>query len=227
MQTKPADHDDRSTLDAGGSRRGPPLALCFVFVAALGFGFGFGTNQIPAPEHFGPMWLADFAAPYALLPFLAGAWAVPHQAGAIAAGLIVEFAAFFGYYTELIVDTGGGWVNLLTLHNSWLGFEIFAGVVFGYLGHLWWRRGSVVAGLTCAAIPILEPLVRLARVDAWWFRRLPALNFYPSEYPRSTWNLTLWAAELLVGVALAWLVLRHRPWRTTNQAVHPRADAGW
>jgi hypothetical protein len=178
-------------------------------VVALGFAFGLGTNQLPAPDHFGPMWLAELAAPYAILPFAAGAWTYRGAAAAVVAGLAVELAAFFGYYAELMVDTHSPWTSLLVPHNPWLFFELFGGTVFGYLGHLWWRRRSVVAGLVCAAIPVLEAFVRFLRVDAWVFRRVPTLHFYPSVYPRSLWNVSLWLTEALVGLVLAWAVVRY------------------
>lgn len=199
--------------DVVGADRMPLLAAVgrLLVVAVAGFAFGFGTNQIPAPDHFGPIWIANVAAPYALLPFAAGAWALRTPWGAVLAGNVMVFAAFAGFYTELLTDTGTSYWALLTGNNPWLVFELFAGTVFGYLGHRWWHRRSLVAVLLCASIPIAEPLVLVTGLDAWVFRSLPFLNLYPAVYPRSAWNLTVWGVEAAIGLALAGLAVRqHR-----------------
>ena len=102
------------------------------------------------------MWLAELAAPYAILPFVAGAGTCRRGAAAVVAGLAIELAAFFGLHAELMVDTHSPWTSL---------------------------PGSSAG--------------------------LPALHFYPSVYPRTLWNVGLWLSEAVVGLALAWVVVRY------------------
>lgn len=181
----------------------------WVVVAVVGFAFGYAANQLPAPETVARMWPGSLGAPYVVLPFVAGAWVFPGRAGAVLAGLTVVFAGFFGYYADLLDDRGVPWTVLLTPRNPWLPLEIAAGVVFGYLGHRWWRRGSARAVLACAAVPVVEAGILLLGVHSWVLRRVLVLDLNPPFYSRSPWNVGLWVAEVLVAVLLAWLAIRH------------------
>ena len=180
----------------------------FLATLLVAFGFGLLSNQVPDWEVLDgeAMWINELAAPYAALAWIAGVTLPRTRLSAGSAGVAAVLVAFLGYYTELLLDTGGSPFTLLGTANPWLVLELALGVSFGILGRAALRHPrrwmAVVAGL----VPVLEAgafATGLTGID------VPVLNLYPPTYPWSIWNTTFWCAEALVGAAV-FLLLRHR-----------------
>jgi hypothetical protein len=184
------------------------LVARLLVIAAIGFAFGYAMDRIPSYHWFGLNGVANLAAPYAVLPFLVGAWGFRRPVGAVAGGILVEYAMFQGWYFEIAWKTHQPLRYFFEPVPAWLPFEVFAAVVFGWLGWYWWTRNKAWAGVVCALVVILEPLFLITWFDALVLGSLPGLNIGGSGSPRTAWNIFLWALELVAGMAFAVAAVR-------------------
>lgn len=149
------------------------------------------------------MWVNELAAPYAALAWLGGTALGRSAVTAAVGGVLTVVVAFFGYYAEILVETAGDPLRLLSTANPWLLMELALGTVLGVAGRRWWVHGDRRTALLAGAVPVLEALAfatGLTGVD------VPALNLYPPTYPWTAWNLGFWAVEASCGVLVgAWL----------------------
>lgn len=200
------------------------LAIAGAFV------YGFVTSHTDSPVDASAFWIANLAAPYLLIPFVAGAW-FSRAAVASLAGALAGAAAIAGFYNVLgvgdvtnaqlglpptasarsvLLHAYQDWVRTLVLGGPggrpWLTVAVAAGAVAGYLGYRWRRQGSRLAATAVVSALVLEPLVHLAGLH------VPPVA---PNYDFTRENVAVWAAEALVGVlALAWVwVGAQRPGR--------------
>jgi hypothetical protein len=73
-------------------------------IALVGFLYGWWTAHLPAPHDPTQFWIGNLAAPYLLLPFLAGAWRFRAWWSAAGAGALAGSAMVAGFYN--IVTSG-------------------------------------------------------------------------------------------------------------------------
>ena len=101
----------RGRADAGletwsiGSARetwAAPALLRLLVIAVGGYLYGYVTPRLPAPDTGARFWLGNLAAPYLLIPFLAGAWRF-RAVAASAAGALGAAAAVASFYDFLWV----------------------------------------------------------------------------------------------------------------------------
>ena len=166
------------TVQTARSGGGPPGWLTGVALVVTALVFGYATNQVPSWEFLSAetMWINELAAPYAALAWLGGTVYQQSRVSAAAAGVAMVAIAFFGYYFEIIVETGSNPVMLLTFANPWLVLELFCGVVFGLLGRRWLlRREPWVAG----SVALLAAMEAGAFASGLSGVDIPALNLYP------------------------------------------------
>ena len=64
------------TWSVGSAREtwAAPALLRLLVIAVGGYLYGYVTARLPAPDTGARFWLGNLAAPYLLIPFLAGAW---------------------------------------------------------------------------------------------------------------------------------------------------------
>ena len=206
-------YDATSHRTARAPERAPRRGV-LLGVLALALLVGYGTNQIPSWDFLdgSAMWVNELGAPYAALAWLGGMACPRSDLRAAVGGVLAVVVAFFGYYAEILVETGGDPLRLLGLTNPWLAMELALGTLLGVAGRRWWvcgdRRTAVLAGI----LPVLEALAfatGLTGID------IPALNLYPPTYPWSAWNLAFWAVEAATGVLVGvWLLRRAASRRT-------------
>ena len=195
-------------------------------VALGGYLFGFVTAHIPSPTDPSYFWVSNLAAPYLLIPFLAGAWHF-RPWWAAGAGALAAAATVTGFYglltvgdtssTELGLPAGtdrvtlaahayGNWFRHLALGQPggvpWLTLAVLGGAGFGYLGHLWCARGSRIAATVVVLAFTLEPIVYLSHIP---------LRRVANDYGLDASNAAIWGAEMLFGLAalaFVWAVPR-------------------
>lgn len=168
-----------------------PAWLRVLVIAAVGFLYGWWTANLPAPHDPTQFWIGNVAAPYLLLPFLAGAWRFQAWWSAAGAGALAGSAMVAGFYNivtsgfatnlELGLPLGTGtferlrfiyarWFGNFVLGDPsgtpWLSIAIVVGVALGLLGFLWGRRGARWAGALVALAFVVEPIVYLTGADA-------------------------------------------------------------
>ena len=203
-----------------------PTAPTRLFIAAVGgYAYGAITAAIPSPSDPAAFWVANLAAPYMLLPFLAGAWQVRTRhaviAGAVTAGGAI--AGFYGFHLvgdvtndqldlpttvtarAVVLDAYRRWLGTFVLGVPggipWLSIALVVGAGAGALGHRWWRMGAQWAGLAVAALLVLEPAVRLGA----------AIGIVPGpRYGIVAPNLAMWAVEAIVGIIATLAILHSR-----------------
>ncbi len=217
-----------------------PVRVCVIAVGA--YAYGFIAEHLPAAQTDATIfWIGNLAAPFVLIPFLAGAWHF-RPVAASAVGALAGVAAVAGFYDlvavarttaveqglptstptgTVIAQAYANWFRNLLLGDPggrpWLAVALVTGLIFGYLGYTWARKGSRLAASAVAAVFIVEPLVHVAG----------------HRYNLRPLNLSIWGLEALIGVAgLAWVWLRRVDLRTvgangpSNRAgdeVHPKA----
>lgn len=205
-----------------------PLALLLIGSTAAGYAYGALTAALPAPHEESTFWVGNFAAPYLLLPFLAGAWAAGRGrawpaalAGGLTAGAAI--AGFYGLHlvggnsadmlglppttpaAEVAVEAFRRWFSTFLLGRPggipWLTIAAVVGTAAGLAGWLHRARGVRWAGLAVAGLVVAEPLFYVVGSG-----RLPMA----ARYDLTPWNLAVWGAEALVGLALAAVAVRAR-----------------
>jgi len=220
-----------------------PVPLRLLIVVVAGYLYGFVTEHLPAPRTDATIfWIGNLAAPYLLIPLLAGAWNV-RRSWALAAGALGSASAVAGFYGFLSVwqtnaleqglppGTGRAqavghayafWFRNLVLGypsgTPWLSIAIVVGLAFGYLGYRWHASGSRLGPALVAAAFVVEPLVHLSGLNT----RLTG-----GGYALHASNAAIWGAEALLGlIGLAWAAwwprgdVRDRP-ATTEAVGHP------
>ncbi|MEY2475771.1 MAG: hypothetical protein QOG87_1086 [Actinomycetota bacterium] len=179
------------------------------------------SSERTAPHDESTFWLGNLAAPYVLIPFLAGGWRF-RLPGAVAAGALAGAGLVCGFYNVLATATVtssmlglpegtpvttrltqayAGWVRQQLLGAGgypWLTIGLVVGAGCGVAGFLWAQGRARLVGTLFALTLVVEPLVYLTGLDA--------LVFPGGDYARSVWNLAGWALEAAAGVllALAW-----------------------
>jgi len=173
-----------------------------------GFLFGAAISHIPSPDDPSVFWVANFSAPWALLPFVAGRFQTSWRWAAVA-GLAADVACVAGFYAGFITADAGrlglpastpqlelvlaGLTHWITFIAPWVVLAVGTGTGYGLLGCWWGRSRAPLAAVAVVAPFVLEPL-------AWWLYR----GFVPSP-------LYLWAVEIAVGGAiLAWTMRKGR-----------------
>ncbi|MCU7728398.1 DUF6518 family protein [Actinoplanes sp. KI2] len=154
-----------------------------VLLVLAGFLFGKAMAHIPTPQHRFEFWVSNLAAPWIVLPFLAG-YAVPRRVLAPAAGALTCIASISGFYWQVIQD------GVLVSIAKWVLLATVAGALYGYAGRAWRLRRSRVAAIALTAPAILEFLL--------WTVRDGTL---PQPY-------IMWLAEAGVGVLVLLAMLR-------------------
>ena len=197
----------------------PSLAVRLVIVATAGYLYGTLSARVPGTSDPTAFWVGNLAAPYLLIPFLAGNWRF-RATGSAVAGAVAAVAAVAGFYRFLVVwhTTAANWgmppgtpTRTVVLHaygfwfrnlalgdpggRPWLSIALVAGAVCGYLGYLWARRGSRVAALVITSAFVLEPLGHLV-----------GLFVEGGRYTFGVSNIVIWSIEALIGVlASVWV----------------------
>lgn len=199
---------------------GPWAGAALVAVALV---YGWLTSRIEAPDDASVFWVGNLAAPYLILPAVAGATRRTRLRGAMlgaltGAAMVFGFYGFFGVgdvtYSQLelgfdvtprdaMLEAYGDWFRTFLLGDPggrpWLAAALLAGGVMGALGHRGAWHGSQAALAVAAAALILEPLVYLSGANRLW--GTPRLSLTAAI-------VAVWALELATGAALAWLAWR-------------------
>jgi hypothetical protein len=198
--------------------------LELVGVVAVGYVYGWLTGLLPSPSDPQVFWVSNLAAPYAVLPFLAGARlavaAHPAKlARSVTAGALAGAAAVAGFYRlhavgrdphadigvpETVAGAYVRWLSTFVLGRPggipWLTLAVVVGVLAGALGWVWITRGALAAGLLGVAALLLEPLGHVVAM-------VPDTRLV-REYPALPENLVIWVGEALLGLAAVWWVHR-------------------
>lgn len=199
---------------------GPWAGAALVAVALV---YGWLTSRIEAPDDASVFWVGNLAAPYLILPAVAGATRRTRLRGAVlgaltGAAMVFGFYGFFGVgdvtYSQLELDFDvtprdamleayGNWFRTFLLGDPggrpWLSAALLSGGVMGALGHRGAWHGGLAAGAVAAAALVLEPLAYLSGASALF------------EGPRvglTAGNVAVWGLELAAGAAVGWYVWR-------------------
>ncbi len=205
----------RTAPVAASSRLGAPARLFLVVAGA--FCYGLLTSHLPSPHDESTFWLGNLAAPYVLIPFLAGGWRFRLR-GAVAAGALAGGGLVCGFYNVLataavtssmlglpegtpatirLTQAYEGWVRQQLLGAGgypWLTIGLVVGAGCGVAGFVWAQWRARLVGTLFALTLVVEPLVYLTGLDT--------LVFPGGDYARSLWNLAVWALEAAAGVVL-------------------------
>jgi len=199
--------------------RVPSPAVRLLAVAAAGYLYGSLSARVPGTSDPTAFWVGNLAAPYLLIPFLAGTWRF-RAIGSAVAGAAAAVSAVAGFYRFLIVwhttsanlglaaDTPtrtviarayGYWFRNLALGDPggrpWLSIALVAGTVCGYLGYRWADRRSRVAALAITCAFVLEPLGHFL-----------GLFVEGGRYTFHLSNVVIWTVEAAIGVlASVWV----------------------
>jgi hypothetical protein len=202
---------------------------------------GYLLAHIPSPHDPDDVWVGNLAAPYLVLPALAGAcnWRTARTAalaGALAgAGLILGFYDVVGTgllalrpdaallmdlpaaatVIGLLARTYERWFAMFVVGRPWgtpwLSIGMIVGLAAGLIGWFWRRSGGLAASALVAAPLVAEAAFHLAAA-AGGRRSLPVIGAV--GYPATARNLTIWAVEAALGVLLAaFLATRFSPLR--------------
>jgi hypothetical protein len=179
--------------------------VALVIGAAAGLALGRGMSIIPSPTAVGVFWVGNLCAPWLVIAFLAGRAQRTWTRSALA-GMITEIACVIGFYgsflflgptalglppdTALANYAAPALLQWLRFIAFWLLMALASGSAYGLLGR-WWQRSAPIAGALAVGLPfVVEPAL-------WTARR---------GHLQSPW--ALWAAEILVGLVLTFVLLR-------------------
>jgi hypothetical protein len=180
------------------------------------------SARVPGSSDPTAFWVGNLAAPYLLIPFLAGAWRF-RAVGAASAGAIGAVAAVAGFYRFLAVwhTTSANWgmpagtpARTIIAHayafwfrnlalgdpggRPWLSIALVVGMGCGYLGYRWGEKRSRLAALAITSAFVLEALGHVA-----------GLFVEGGRYTFHVSNVVVWSVEAAIGtVATIWV------WRT-------------
>ncbi|MBI4943988.1 MAG: hypothetical protein HY830_24880 [Actinobacteria bacterium] len=148
---------------------------------------GYALAHIPSPHDPDDIWLGNLAAPYLVVPALAGAWRWRRAGTAALAGALAGAGLVLGFYdgvgvglsalrpgawsgpglpdastAEVVLDGYRRWLSTFALGHPWgtpwLTIAVLVGLLMGPAGHLLARaRGAVTAAL--AALVVAAPLL--------------------------------------------------------------------
>ena len=149
-------------------------------VLVVSFVLGLLLARIPSPSRVGDMWVGNLAAPYLVVPALAGAWAGRSLVRAALAGATAGAGLVLGFYDVLhslllglwpdaalrlgLPDTSAlglslaatrSWVEhqVLTGYGTpWLTVAVVVGLVMGTVGYLFRRASGFVLVVLAAAL---------------------------------------------------------------------------
>lgn len=175
-----------------------------LLAALVGALFGIAVSSIPSPQEPSRFWIGNLSTPWALLAFAAG-WLERTQRGAVAAGAVALIGCVSGFYGRFLLLTsapslgmppGSAWplvaltglVHWVSFTAPWMVAAVIAGGAFGYLGRRWGESRLRLAGAAVGASFLIEPL-------AWWLYSGAVKD-----------PLILWGIELLIGIAVLWIV---------------------
>jgi uncharacterized membrane protein (UPF0136 family) len=166
------------------------------FVLAVVLSALFGVAERILQDHSATGWyLANIAAVWCAVAFAFGA--LPRcRLHAALIGLAAEVSALAGFYGYM--HFGESQSEPLHLVAFWTCCGVIAGPIFGLLGYSWRRGRSQLAGMTLAAVFVVEAiLLDLSRAR-----------------PRSVITF-----ELIAGVLLAVLLLSAVRWRKNRRPI--------
>lgn len=200
-------------------------------LAIVGYLWGALTTSIPAPEDSSIFWLGNLAAPYLVLPFLAGTWGFRAPV-AVLAGVVTSCAGIAGFYQlhnvgdvtasqldlpasmtarDVVLEAYSRWFSTFVLGQPggapWLTIAAIGGGIAGLLGFLYAVKGVRLAAVLVACSLLVEPAVYVAGSGGG----LPVLGRYSLASP----NVLIWAVEALVGMTALALVVRRVAVRPT------------
>lgn len=193
---------------------------------------GYALAHIPSPHDPDDIWLGNLAAPYLVVPALAGAWRWPRAGTAALAGALAGAGLVLGFYdvvgaglsalrpgawsalgmpdastAELVLDSYRRWFATFALGRPggapWLTIALLVGLVMGPAGHLLTRaRGAVTAAF--AALVVAAPL--LGEPLFYALASVGGERYLPVigrvGLPLSPRNTTVLVAEALLGAGL-------------------------
>jgi hypothetical protein len=124
----------------------------------VGFAFGLIMAHLPAPHDRNAFWISNLAAPWVVLPFIAGVVA-PRRVPALAllVGCIACVASIIGFYWQVVLH------GVVTSIAPWVVLAVVTGSLYGYFGRTWRQRGSRAAAIALTAPAILEFILWTAR----------------------------------------------------------------
>lgn len=208
-----------------GRPRRSLAAVVLLGSVLAGYLYGWLTQLVPGVVDPASFWVGNLAAPYIALPFLAGAVAAGVGRTLVlpaASGALADAGAVAGFYELHLVGRPSGpgnptgvdaylqWLGNLVLGIPgglpWLSVAVLAGAALGLLGGVWRRtpRRWWPAALVALAF-VLEPPVTLTLWRSFLEWRLgAALTPYALDAP----NLTIWGAEMALGLLGLVLVIR-------------------
>ena len=189
-------------------------SLCLWLVVLGAFQYGALTARIPAPNNPDSFWLGNLAAPYLLIPFLAGAWMSNLRLAVIAStiGSVSTVAGFYNLHMvgdvtnsqmelsqtvtarDVMIQAYAAWFRNLFLGDPggipWLTIAIVTGFVMGFLGYFW-RKGIRLSLVVLALAFIVEPLIYVSGTNA-----IIRGIVYSHEIP----NILIWIVEVCAGI---------------------------
>jgi hypothetical protein len=157
--------------------------------------FGAADQFLGARAYVVGVWAVDaslLSAPWLLIAFLAG-WSQPTLRRAVLLGFACTTAALVGYWAMTLSPIEGATLTLRGVRGLVVGQRgyalggILTGPVFGWLGYRWRTRRDWISGVAAAAVVCCEPLAHAASATTGYTAAFRAV----------------WAAEVLVGVAMA------------------------
>jgi hypothetical protein len=143
-------------------------------LAAAGAVLGAALAHIPAPSDPSSFWIANYSAPWALLPFLAGRTQRTWR-WALAAGVLLDVGCVLGFYSGFLTADAGrlgaapetppaellvaGLVHWAVFTAPWVVLATATGAAYGLLGRAWARSRAAVACLAVISPFLAEPLL--------------------------------------------------------------------
>lgn len=215
-------------------------AVRLALAVILAYLYGWALGRTPSPTDASEFWIGNLAAPYAIIGFLAGAWALRRPWTAAVAGAVSAMAAVAGFYnffaignatatdlgmaptasaTSVVLRAYGRWfANMLWGDpggTPWLTIALVFGLLFGVLGQRWRVRRARAGTALLGIVLVAEPLVYASRANT---------VVIGAAYAASAHNLVIWGIEFAVGIVVLVSAARQRrpaPARTDA----PRSDS--
>lgn len=144
----------------------------YLAVAIVGILFGAGDQYLGSSSS-SPVdaTLSLISAPWLLLPFIVGC-TQRHAGRATVMGAVVTVAGVVGYTAMILSPVEGVHgartqliFAVISSQKRWFLAALLAGPSYGLLGQRWRTTRSVISGLLAAAPLVLEPVIRLVRLQ--------------------------------------------------------------